>query len=220
MLITILNYLNSLATAPYCERLNSSIGFEPLNVVANIAILAAAYFSLKLLKQNKVYKGDLKLLPLLISFVGIASTVYHAFPNILTGTADGVSVMAVMAYSLYLGLKRVTNNKISLILPVLFFLLLSSAQLLPAYGRFAVNSLGLVAALSFYFWIRKRVGNVASRLIPVIILFGLAVFIHELDLVLCPYLPSGLHFVWHLIVGYAAYLLVWFLVGLELRKKK
>ena len=77
----------------YCERLGPALWAEPLNALTNLAFLIAA---LLLLREQA--PPSLRVLPILLALVGLASLSFHTLATSLTGALDSAFIAVFVLY--------------------------------------------------------------------------------------------------------------------------
>lgn len=196
-------YLNIYAEAisTHCEK---PLGFisEPINTVSNIAFFIAAYFISKLGRPRLFW---------LIILIGLGSIAYHAFNNPYTLILDVLPVYAFILYSLYI---LTSQWLIPLSLVLIQILVLSN---MPAFildiPTLHITNLLFIGLLVIWFY--KRLGKMALKLIPVVLVYGVAIAIRGFDIPVCQYNKFGTHALWHILTAIAVYLTVRSLVEIN-----
>lgn len=197
--MNLINQLNTIASSPYCEK--------TLNVITSFAFFTSAYFSYRLLVKNKLNKLSLNILPILITLIGIGSSAFHLFPNIRTSTMDVGSIILFAAFAIFLLIQKLTKNiKLSIAVIAFYSLLLVSISLVPVWWAALIrNSLILSSVVLIYFYFKQKSNNIASQLLLISLVYGLAIFVSYLDHKVCRYFPFGTHFIWHLLTAILTY---------------
>ncbi len=191
----------------YCERVDASFFSEPLGLFSNFAFLPAAvaifYFSRR--ASSPLKQKRLRILAALALLIGIGSGLFHSTPNALTMAADvlPISAFALVFIIFFFSFLREEGRLIAK--PCAIALALIS---LPGFiARLAdmPNVLGggefysgLGPAMFFLSYTDKAPAR--RRLLAaggVLFLFAFAA--RTLDLYLCSQLPTGTHFLWHII---------------------
>jgi hypothetical protein len=200
----------------YCDTQHLWLGMhEPVNTITNAAILIAAYFAYRHIKRSGLrLSGDLGLLLFLLVWVGIGSALWHGlrtfwalqldwipgvlFLLVLTvlwirqlyGWAAGIVGMVVMVVVTMVGV-RLFGDQLAAITPNLRFA--------PMYATVAVVGLFMVAGAWSKFGRDTALVGIAA------LAFGIAAAVaRSIDLVVCPVIPFGTHFLWHLGLSTAA----------------
>jgi hypothetical protein len=211
----------------YCETGHPWLGMaEPVNTITNAAILIAAYFAYRYVKRSRVgFSGDLVLLLFLLTWVGVGSALWHGLrtswalrldwiPGVLFllaltvlwirqlfGWAAGVLGMILMLVVSMAGV-RYFGNALAQITPNLRFS--------PMFATVTVFGLFMVTATA-----RKYGASLATHGAFILLCgVGAAVF-RSIDMVACPYVPFGTHFLWHMLLSTAAFLGVLLMVRMK-----
>lgn len=216
----------------YCETGHPWMGMaEPVNTITNAAILIAAYFAYRYVKRSRVgFSGDLVLLLFFLTWVGIGSALWHGLrtrwalnfdwiPGVLylltltvlwirvlferrwLGWLVGVGGMLAMLVIAGAGV-RYFGNSLAAITPNLRFS--------PMFATVAVFGLVMVTATA-----RIYGGSLATHG-AIILLCGIAAAVfRSIDLVVCPVIPFGTHFLWHMLLATAAFLGVLLMVRMK-----
>lgn len=200
----------------YCETGHPFLGMaEPVNTITNAAILIAAYFAYRYARKSRVrLSTDLVLLLFLLTWVGIGSALWHGLRTPWALTLDwipGVLYLLVLTVlwirQLYgwfagvFGMVAMTlisiagvgylGKTLAAITPNLFAL--------PMFATVTVVGVIMVSGA----W--TRYGRGAGLLGVSILATGLtAAFARSIDLLICPYVPTGTHFLWHIGLSTAA----------------
>jgi hypothetical protein len=218
----------------YCDTFIAGTGVphmwlglhEPVNTITNAAILIAAWLAYRHVKRSGVgFSGGLIVLLVLLVSVGIGSALWHGLrtywalqldwiPGVLYllaltvlwirqlyGWAAGIfGMLAMLALSIagvaYLGrpLAAITPN---------FFAL-------PMFATVTVTGIIMVSGA----W--RKYGRDTGLLGLAIIAAGLtAAIARSFDLIVCPVVPFGTHFLWHIGLSTAACLGVMLIVKMK-----
>jgi hypothetical protein len=198
----------------YCERTSDAFWAEPLNALTNVAFLIAAAGAF--VWARRASPGDhgradagLGLLIGLTVAIGIGSFLFHTLATRLTAIADVVPILLFIVVYLTLACRRffavawpwaITVGLAYI--PVSLGLRLLWRQIADggwgATGGYlpAVMALAVVAAL-----LARRRHPAAGALAAAAALLTLSLTLRSLDLPLCPAVPIGTHFLWHLLNG-------------------
>ena len=207
----------------YCDTAHMWMGMhEPVNTISNAAILIAAWFAWRHVKRSGVgFSADLILLDFLLTWVGIGSALWHGLrtqwaltfdwvPGVLYllvltvlwiramftrpwgGWLAGVGGMLAMIVGGVLGVARFGAG-LATITPNLRFA--------PFYLAVTVFGVTIVAVTA------RKYGREAALQGVAILLFGISAAVaRSIDLLVCPYVPFGTHFLWHMGLSTAAFL--------------
>lgn len=200
----------------YCETGHPWLGMaEPTNTITNAAILIAAWLAFRYVKKAGLrYSADLILLLFLLTWVGIGSALWHgtrlpwtlpfdALPGLLYllvltvlwirqiyGWLAGILGMALMIFMSFAGVGYF-GHALAAITPNLRFA--------PMFATVTVFGLVMTAGT----WV--KFGRSLALLGMAILLCGIgAAVARSIDLLVCPIIPIGTHFLWHIGLSTAA----------------
>ena len=197
----------------YCERTDPSLWSEPLNAVTNLAFVAAGVFAWRAYRRaalRPARTADLVLLVALLFAIGIGSTVWHLVPTPATKLGDQIPILLFINVYLAVFLVRVegmrwagtlaafaayhaANVAIGRAFPPDF--LNGSVFYLPTWIAMLVLAANLI----------RKGDHAAPAFARGVALFTAAVVFRTVDHAACPSLPTGTHFLWHLLDGAALY---------------
>lgn len=212
----------------YCERADATFWAEPLNALSNGAFLVAAVAAAW--RESQEARRDWAALALagLVAVVGLGSFLFHTFAARWSLLADVIPIaLFIYAYFLlamrrFLGLGAIaavavtslfaafnvglepaldvltgrsvaalTNGSIGYVPAVLALLGVALALLLPEAGRRDPATRGA-----------------GIGLIAVAALFAVSLAFRTIDAAICPHLPIGTHFLWHILNACVLYGLI------------
>ena len=196
----------------YCETAASYW----LNIISNVAHIAAAYFAYRYLITNKIKTKLLFILTLLVFLIGIGSTLWHAFPMPLTDFADSFPIGLFAFLTTYVLFQKVVPHKVlvfgMLLFVTVFILLLEPLHLLQGSFPYIVI---LTVLAGILIKIKQKYQKIPSLWISVLVLFGIAILFRTIDFVTCDFFGIGTHFIWHILVAITCYLGIRFLAKVE-----
>lgn len=175
----------------YCERLGPGIWAEPLNALTNLAFLVAAL----LLLRNQA-PPSLRALPVLLALVGLASLSFHTFATRLTGALDSAFIAVFVLYYVVVFAHHHRGVRWSLawLAAPAFVVFAVVVGLLVRVGPGiylpALLALLVLAPLAGRDW--RWFGGAAA-------VFAVSLTLRTLDEPLCGSIPSGTHFLWHVL---------------------
>lgn len=195
----------------YCERLDGRFWSEPLNAVSNAAFLLAAVAAYTLLRKRGGADAAATALVVVTGFVGVGSLVFHTVATRGALLLDVIPI-AVFIYGYFLlALRR-------------FFglALLPAAAITVAFGAASalvdqnVSGLNgsvsylpaLAALLSFAALLWRKNPQAAKGLAIASAVFLLSLTLRTVDREICATLPTGTHFLWHLLNACVLWLLL------------
>ncbi len=188
----------------YCERTGPEIWNEPLNAVTNLAfIVSAVLLARSLARAEPAARADTGAWTLvtLIFLIGIGSALFHTMATRSTALADVIPIALFILLATYLALRRLagTNLWISLagMLGVLGLAGAISALLRFGGGSYLAALVAmLVIGLYLRFWLHQPAGPAILAAAGV---FTVSLTLRTLDLPLCETIPTGTHFLWHIL---------------------
>jgi hypothetical protein len=193
----------------YCERCDPGFWAEPVNALTNISFLIAALFARKLAIRQRFLSLEISTAIALAVTVGIGSFLFHTFADTLTVWLDIIPIMLLQCWFVWLYGRRVMQVSAASAIGLLVILVgggVAGTQV----PHILNGSLGYLPALLILaglgFW------HVCHRRAEPGILLGaaaclfVALIFRTIDMLVCPALPVGTHFLWHLFNGGTVYL--------------
>lgn len=189
----------------YCERVDVSYWSEPLNAVSNAAFLVAAFVMWR--RTRGLGLPLATLLVIALTMIGITSYLWHTHALAWTGAADSLSILVFILIYLY------AANRHFLDLPAwgAWLLTVSFLPYAAALGwvfdqlpYFTISSFywPLVPLMLGYGWVlRVKAPGTARGLVLSAGLLTLSLTARSVDEPLCPTLPIGTHYLWHILNG-------------------
>lgn len=198
----------------YCERTEPGWFAEPLNTVTGLAYLVASWQAWKQLEPARWQEQwDLHLLAGLIALVGVSSMLLHASGATWLVWPDVTAVVAFAtaywsAFLFRVPRFRLRGLAVAWLLTLggvlLFYLLVPGAMTGSSLGYLPVLIVLLAAVV-----LAGRVDRRLSRdLVLAAVLFGFALVVRALDLVLCEWAVVGTHWLWHVLTAGLLFMLV------------
>jgi ceramidase len=193
----------------YCERVGPGLLAEPLNAVSNVSFLLAAWAAWVLAKRTGALSAGVQALIALGASVGIGSILWHTYPVSLTLLLDIIPILIFIIWYIWLYTQNVIGMR------SLFAVASVAAFLLATFLAFSYSHVlhgalvytpGLMVALVLgVFHARER--RVARfTLLAAAGVYMAALFFRTIDNEVCPLLPIGTHFLWHILIGLVTYL--------------
>lgn len=195
----------------YCERLAPGLWGEPLNVLSSLGFLIAAAV---VWLRYRPERTSLKVLVALLALIGVGSLSFHIAANELTRVFDLLfSALFVFFYMVcfahwFLGRRWPTASLFAPGLAVLCVAMVPLSRMMPhgssAYLPALVALIGLTAGL--------RVGKPELRhhwtnFAAASAVFAVSLTSRTVDTGVCTDLPSGTHYLWHLLNAVVLYLI-------------
>ncbi len=208
-------------TAPidiYCERTAVGLWNEPFNALSNIAFLLAAWWGYRTARRLGRLSLANAVAILLAGAIGIGSFLFHSFANAWSELADVIPIWTFVSWMILSMVIAMSGGsalraafgavKIFAVVGLVFWLV--SGVLLDMPGAQAASSrlngseqyapalLALVVFASIT-WFQKHPSW--RWLAAATGVFAVSLAFRTVDLALCNALPTGTHFVWHLLNG-------------------
>ena len=193
----------------YCERTAPGLLNEPLNAITNASFLIAAWAAWLLARRSGRLSAGLQALIWLAASVGIGSILFHTVPNGWTLILDIVPILLFLVWFFWLYLRGLARLPTPLVWAVIAAFLAASASA-QAFGNVLHGALYYTPALIFVlvlgvYHARERADG-RYLLFAGAGAYALALVFRTIDQEVCPVFPIGTHFLWHSLVGLAAYL--------------
>ena len=193
----------------YCERTAPGLLNEPLNAITNASFLIAAWAAWYLAQRLGRLSPGVQALIWIAASVGIGSIFFHTVPNGWTLILDIVPILLFLVWFFWLYLRSLARASTPLAVTAILAFLLASASA-PAFGNVLHGALYYTPALIFVlvlgvYHARERADG-RYLLLAGAGAYALALVFRTIDQEVCPAVPIGTHFLWHSLVGLAAYL--------------
>ena len=193
----------------YCERVGPGLLAEPLNAVSNISFLLAALAAWVLAQRTGTLSAGVRVLIALAASVGIGSILWHTYPTMLTLILDSVPILIFIIWFIWLYARDVIGMRPLFAGAAAAAFVLATFLVIPYSGVLhgaLVYTPGLMVTLVLgVFQARER--TVARfTLLAAAGVYLAALFFRTIDNEVCPVLPIGTHFLWHLLIGLVTYL--------------
>jgi hypothetical protein len=218
-------FLCSLPQPSYCERTSSGIFSEPLNLLSNLFFFGAAWFAwLKLRSSKVIHEKYLRFLVIMIAVVGGGSALFHALPNKVTLLLDAVPIYIFLLSALIFLIQHLARSwKWAVGLTSIFAatLIIATVYVPTSFANGSIRHLITFTTLAILLiWCFRRFGRISAGLIPVLGIYGLAITMRSIDQAACTTLPTGTHFVWHILNAVASYFVIVFLIRIDTKDPK
>jgi len=214
----------------YCETGHAWLGMaEPVNTITNAAIIIAAYFAYRYVKKSRVgFSADLVLLIFLLAAVGIGSTLWHGLRTMWALQLDWIPGVLFLLVFTALWFRQLFGWAAGIGGAILMYGATvasvaftwrtfgdlhgatTNLRFVPGFAVITLFALGLVAATA------RKYGSKAGTQGAIILSCGIgAAVARSIDLIVCPYVPMGTHFLWHLLLSTASFLGILLLVRMK-----
>ncbi len=201
----------------YCERTGPELLAEPLNAVSNAAFVVAAVL---LLRRGRAPDPVADGFAVLVGVIGIGSALFHTLAVQWAMLADVIPIALFIHAYFFLALRRFLGLSVPAALAGTLAFALAAALFEPASSWLAGRPLGPLSngsvayapAILALFGVgiaSLRFGRrEGSALIGIGGLFMASLTARTLDAALCPVVPFGTHWLWHLLNAGVLYALV------------
>ena len=199
----------------YCERTSDALDAEPLNAITNVGMLVAAWAATRLQRRqpNRDAAGLITAMIVAIVAGGVGAFLFHTTATVWAVGLDVLPFLVFMLLVLWLTLTRffawpplMAAIGVAAFIAVVFGGGVVVARgMLPA-GAYYLLPLAVLVVVAVILWFR---GSPAGpSYIAAALVFAVAFAARELDDPLCPAIPVGTHFVWHLLAALIAFILI------------
>ena len=193
----------------YCERVGMGLFAEPLNAVSNISFLLAAWAAWVMAKRIGALSAGVRVLIAMAASVGVGSILWHTYPTMLTLILDIVPILIFIVWFIWLYTQNVVGMRSLFAVASVGAFLAATFLAFPLAGVLhgaPVYTPGLVVTLvlGVFHARERRVARFA--LLAAAGVYLAALFFRTIDNEVCPVLPIGTHFLWHVLIGLVTYL--------------
>ena len=193
----------------YCERVGPGLLAEPLNAVSNISFLLAAWAAWVLAKRTGALSARVRALIAIAASVGIGSILWHTYPTMLTLILDSVPILIFISWYIWLYARNVIGMRSQFAVASVAAFLAGTFLAIPysdvLHGAFVyVPGLIVTLVLGVFHATEQRVARFI--LLAAAGVYLAALFFRTIDNEVCPVLPIGTHFLWHILIGLVTYL--------------
>ncbi len=193
----------------YCERVGMGLLAEPLNAASNVSFLLAAWAAWVLAKRTGALSAGVRALIAIGASVGVGSILWHTYPTMLTLILDIVPILIFIVWFIWLYTRNVVGMRPLLAVASAAVFLLATLLAFPfagvLHGAF-VYTPGLVVTLVLGLFHARERRVARFTLLAAAGVYLAALFFRTIDNEVCPVLPIGTHFLWHLLIGLVTYL--------------
>ena len=193
----------------YCERVGMGLFAEPLNAVSNVSFLLAAWAAWVLAERTGTLSAGVRVLIALAASVGIGSILWHTYPTMLTLLLDIIPILIFIVWFIWLYTRNVMGLRSLLAVASVAAFLLATFLVIPLSGVLhgaLVYTPGLIVTLVLGVFHAREQRAARFTLLAAAGVYLAALFFRTIDNEVCPVLPIGTHFLWHLLIGLVTYL--------------
>ena len=193
----------------YCERVGMGLLAEPLNAVSNVSFLLAAWAAWVVAKRTGALSAGVRALIAIGASVGIGSILWHTYPTMLTLILDSVPILIFIMWYIWLYVRNVIGMRPPFAVASAAAFLVTTLLAFPfagvLHGAF-VYTPGLVVTLVLGLFHARERRVARFTLLAAAGVYLAALFFRTIDNEVCPVLPIGTHFLWHILIGLVTYL--------------
>jgi hypothetical protein len=189
----------------YCERLAPGFFGEPLNALSNLSFFAAALWAAKAARAARA-DWPVWLLIALVALIGTGSFLFHLFANRWSVLTDIIPITLFIYGYLAFALRRLMHLRWIAIATSLALLFAVTALIERNTPPGFFNGSGpylpaLAASLMVAVALKARNHPASAYILAASIVLLVSIVFRTIDLLVCPILPIGTHFLWHLLNG-------------------
>ena len=193
----------------YCERVGPGLSAEPLNALTNVAFLIAAWAAWSLARRSRIATADIWMLIALSIVIGIGSALFHTFATGWARILDEVPILLFQLWYLWLYMHRIMARAPGLAAASIAGYLAAAYlgrqfPLLLNGSLVYAPALVLMLGLGLYHFLQHKAGG--YLLLAGAGVFVISLVLRSIDTAVCPYVPTGTHFFWHILNGVLLYL--------------
>ncbi|MFP4312844.1 MAG: ceramidase domain-containing protein [Alphaproteobacteria bacterium] len=194
----------------YCERLEPGLWAEPINALTNAAFFIAGFFALILARRENTLDWKSGLLIALIFAMGLGSTLFHTFAQLWAMMMDVLPILAYQICFIVLYARFIMGWncwKSGALLAAFFVAMYISMQLPREWLNGSLEyAPALIFVTGFGLYHLKQASREKFGLLAGALTFLISFGFRSVDEALCPALPIGTHFMWHILNGCVLYL--------------
>ena len=193
----------------YCERVGPGLLAEPLNAVSNVSFLLAAWAAWVLATRTGALSAGVRVLIALAASVGIGSILWHTYPTMSTLILDIVPILFFIIWYIWLYTRNVIGMRSPFAVASGAAFLIATFLVIPYSGVLhgaLVYTPGLIVVLVLGVFHATERTVARFTLLAAAGVYLAALFFRTIDNEVCPILPIGTHFLWHLLIGLVTYL--------------
>jgi hypothetical protein len=218
----------------YCERLDAGFWAEPLNATSNLGFFMAAFAAWRLWRRHHRSDPSTLALSAVVLLIGVGSSLFHTMPARWSALADVIPIQLfafgyfALAMRRFLGVRAITATAATAAFVIMAFGLQRwlTSLLPPGSARGSAGYVAFLVALLTTAWlVRIRAGEGDATNLPAApgtssqaragaalglgsALFALSLTLRSIDMAVCPALPIGTHFIWHLLNAAVLFILL------------
>ncbi len=193
----------------YCERHGAGLLAEPINGFTNIVFFIAAWAAWSLARRSNALTTDVWVLIALPITIGVGSVLFHTFATGWARILDEVPILLFQLWFLWLYARRIMALRAAFAaasISVYIFAAYISRQFphLLNGSLIYAPALILLLGLGLYHFLQQK--RERLLLLATMGVFLASLIFRSIDKAVCPYVPIGTHFLWHVLNGVVLYL--------------
>ena len=193
----------------YCERVGMGLFAEPLNAISNVSFLLAAWAAWVLAGRTGTLSVGVRALIALGASVGVGSILWHTSPTMPTLILDIVPILIFICWFIWLYTRNIVGMRAMFAVASVAAFVVATFLVFPLSGVLhgaLVYTPGLIVTLVLGLFHARERRTARFTLLAAAGVYLAALFFRTIDNEVCPVLPIGTHFLWHLLIGLVTYL--------------
>lgn len=199
-----------------CERTGSTIFSEPLNVLSSFAFIFVAvkiyHFYRRHEDLERRWIWDIHVLTILCFIIGVNSTIFHSYPTPITELLDTVPIVLFIVIYFISVLFRIGRCNLFQAAIALVAFTGFSYFLVHQFPQALNDSIGylssMVALIMIAVHLHLKARPSSQHFMLAAIIGVCSLFCRAIDHAICPMLPTGSHFMWHILNATLLYILL------------
>ncbi|MFZ4541835.1 MAG: ceramidase domain-containing protein [Rickettsiales bacterium] len=199
-----------------CERTALGPMAEPLNVLSSFAFMFVAVSIYRHYHKHEDIQGkwiwDVHALTFITFIIGFNSVIFHAFPSPTTELADTLTIVLFIILYFWSVLFRIgRTTKFAATICFVAFVGFSHI-LVHQFPRALNDSIGylssMIALIMIAVHLHLRARPSSSHFMLAALIGVCSLFCRAIDKGICPDIPTGTHFLWHMLNATLLYILL------------
>ena len=187
----------------YCERVDFTFWAEPANALTNLAFLLVAWVMWR--RSHGPGAPLARALSAVMAAIGLASGLFHTLATNWAGAADSLSILVFILLYIYATNRGIWEQRpwpafwaMWLFVPFVAVTAPALAMVLPLGSSAAYASVPLLIVIEAALMWRFAPATARGFLLGATIL-SVSITLRILDEPLCAVIPTGTHFLWHIL---------------------
>ena len=193
----------------YCERIGPGVSAEPFNALSNVAFLIAAWAAWSLARRTQTLAAGIWVLIALSIVIATGSALFHTYATAWARILDEVPILLFQLWYLWLYMRLVMAQRPEIVATSIIGYM--AAAILGRQFPLVLNgslvyapALVLMLGLGLYHFLQRKAGRCLLLAATGVFLISLA--LRSIDEAVCSWVPTGTHFLWHILTGAVLYL--------------